>query len=147
MTTDLASAPTAPSVLTGKTVPYTEALLAQLTVGVIIPLLMFGVMLAFVFWVIWRAQKASDNDFHIEHILLDETTGRVSILKFLSLLTFCSSTWYLAAALLSTRPDWQIYAIYVVTWAGTPALMLAAQKWNGNFPFSHPPSNNQGNSP
>lgn len=127
------------SVAAKEAVPYAEALMAQLTVGVLIPLIMFGVMLLFVFWVIWRAQKAADNDFHIEHILLDDRTNRVSILKFLSLLTFCTSTWYLAAALLSTRPDWQIFGLYVITWAGTPAIMLAAERWNGNFPFSHPP--------
>jgi hypothetical protein len=119
-------------------VPYAEALLAQVTIGTIIPLFMFGMMMLFIFWVMWRAQKAQGNDFHIEHMLLDET-GRVSITKFLSLLAFCTSTWYLASAMLSTRPDWQIYAIYVITWAGTPAIMLFASRWNGNFPFSHPP--------
>lgn len=123
------------------TTPYAQALLASVTINVLVPLVMFVIMLAFIFWVLWRAQTSQDNAFQIEHMLLGDD-NRVSIWRFLSLLAFCVSTWYLAAVLFrqGNDADWQLYLIYVATWAGTPAMMKFAEKWNGNVPFSHPPS-------
>ena len=72
---------------------YLTALASSLTIGVIIPLLILGLMVAAAWRLLSRAQ--ADPHFNISDVLLDDG-GKVSSERLLLLATWGSTTWVLS---------------------------------------------------
>lgn len=118
---------------------YAQALLATVTIGVILPAVLLVVLLGFAGFVLWRAQKRAD--FDIADLLREvgpDGVARVSTWRFASLMAFAIHSAYFYASLF-TKPDAELFAWYGILWGGAPAAVILAEKWNGNMPFSRPP--------
>lgn len=122
-------------------VPYAQALLASVTINVIMPAVLMAVILLAVWRLLVLAQKK--EGFNIEQMFQDET-GRISPWRFTGLFAFAVHSAYFYATLF-TKYDNQLFLYFGLIWGGTPAAMLmaegfrdAARNWNGNMPFSKP---------
>jgi hypothetical protein len=113
---------------------YFEALLASVTIRVIIPLLILILVSVFIWWMI--AKASANNDFHIEEVLLDAKDGKVSSTRLLAFLAFAISSWYLAVDVINGAPNYLVYLIYLLGWSGSLLLKEAVLKWNGQLPFA-----------
>lgn len=118
---------------------YAQALLATVTIGVILPALLLVVLLGFAGFVLWRAQSRAD--FDIADLIREQQadgTYRVSTWRFCSLMAFAIHSAYFYASLFS-KPDPELFWAYGLLWGGAPAALLLAERWNGNLPFSRGP--------
>jgi len=122
-----------------QTVEYLQALLASVTISVIIPLVMVGGLSVFLWWLLWRAQKK--DGFDIEFIFIDNDTLRVSPWRLVSLGAFVFSVWYLVADKVGPKSDPQVFRDFLIFWSGTPVAMVLANKWDGRLPFTKGPEN------
>lgn len=111
---------------------YAQALLASVTINVIVPLLILAVLLVVIMRLLSLAQRKAE--FNIEQMLHDDQ-GKPSAVRFLSLMAFAISSWYLAVRVLSGKPDPQEYLYYLVAWSGALVFVKFADKWNGSLPF------------
>jgi hypothetical protein len=119
---------------------YLHALMASVTIGVILPGLLLVVLLGFAALVLWRAQ--SRPDFDIADLLREPSADgsmKVSTWRFASLMAFAIHSAYFYASLF-IKPDPELFAWYGVLWGGAPAALLLAEKWNGNLPFAKGPT-------
>ena len=112
---------------------YLTALLSQVTIGVIIPLLALITIVAMFWFLINRAQK--DPEFDIAQMFTDEA-GRVSLFRVLSAFAFGFHSWVLMVNQLQ-KPELNesMFMWYGFIWAGTPAVALIMSKWNGELPL------------
>jgi hypothetical protein len=118
-------------------ITYLQALLASVTISVIVPLAMFVLMLGSFWYLLAKAQ--SKPDFHIEQIFLDET-GKPSAVPMISLMAFAFSVWYLAVRALSGKPDPQEFLYFLIAWSGAVVMIELAKKWDGRLPWSKGPN-------
>jgi len=119
---------------------YLHALVASVTIGVILPAVLLVVLLGFAAGVLWRAQKRPD--FDIADLLREpgpDGVMRVSTWRFSSLMAFAIHSAYFYASLF-IKPDPELFAWYGVLWGGAPAALILAENWNGNLPFSKGPT-------
>jgi hypothetical protein len=120
---------------------YLQALMASVTIGVILPaLLMFGTMFG-VALMIARAQRKPG--FNFEQVFTDES-GKVSTWRVATMFAFCVHSAYFYATLF-IKPDNELFLYYGLIWGGTPAALImaegfrdAAKQWNGVMPFARP---------
>lgn len=122
---------------TEQTDSYLQALLASVTISVIIPLLMFAILTVALWWLLALAQKKPG--FNIEEIFLDDETRRVTPWRVVSLGAFVWSVWYLATDRLSAAPNPQVFRDFLIFWSGTPVAVILANKWDGRLPFAKGP--------
>lgn len=113
---------------------YSRALLASVTIGVILPGLLLVVLLLFAWYVLWQAQKR--EDFDIADLLREN--GKVSTWRFASLMAFALHSAYFYASLFH-KPDPELFLWYGLLWGGAPAALILAEKWNGALPFAKGP--------
>lgn len=111
---------------------YLEALVASVTIGVILPALLLVVLLSFVGFILWRAQGR--QDFDIADLLKDDT-NKISTWRFVALMAFALHSAYFYATLFN-KPDPEMFLWFAVIWGGTPASIILAEKWNGVLPFA-----------
>lgn len=112
---------------------YAQALLASVTINVIVPLFILVVMMFSVWRLVVYAQRKPD--FNIERMFLDDD-GKPSAARFIMLLAFAFSCWYLAVRVLSGNPDPTEFYAFLAAWASSLTLLKAAEKWNGALPFA-----------
>jgi hypothetical protein len=123
-------------------VPYAEALLASVTIGVILPALLLFVLMGVIWRLVTLAQRK--DGFNFETVFTDDT-GKVSTWRVAALFAFCIHSAYFYATLFKV-PDLQFFLYYGLIWGGTPAAVIlaegfrdAATKWNGAMPFTKTP--------
>lgn len=115
---------------------YAQALLASVTINVIVPLVILVVEMFAVWRLVVYAQRKPG--FAIEQIFLDDQ-GKPSSARFVMLLAFAFSCWYLSAARLSGNATANEFYAFLAAWAASPTLMKLAERWNGSLPFSKAP--------
>lgn len=106
-----------------------------LSLNIDLPAIMLGVMLVLAAFVMWRAQKRTGFDFG--NMLRDEA-GKESAVRIGVLVSLAVSSWVVMNhALLSGRDiNPQVFGLYVFSWSGALVFVKAADKWNGNLPWS-----------
>ena len=112
---------------------YLQALLATVTIGVIVPLIILAGLFIFVWWVIHKA--ARHKDFRVHECLLDHD-GKVSATRLIALMAFAVSSWYIAVQVINRQPAETEFLIYLLAWSGSLVLKEAASKWSGVLPFA-----------
>jgi hypothetical protein len=123
---------------------YTAALLSSVTIRVIIPLVILAVLLAIAWRLLTLAQRK--DGFAIEMMLTDETS-KPSAARFLALMAFAISSWYLAARVFSGTPDPVEYFYYLCAWSGALVFTKFADKWDGSLPFGKGAAGQAGGAP
>lgn len=118
-------------------VGYAEALIASVTIQVIVPLLMFALMLAAFWYLLHKAQKKAD--FHIEQVFIDPATGKTSAPSVATLMAFAYSVWYMTVLALSGKPGTQEFLYFLLFWSGAPVALELARKWDGRLPWAKGP--------
>lgn len=96
---------------------YLTALISSLTIGVIIPLLILGLVV----WVMWAllSRAQSQAGFEISEVFLDET-GKVSSERLLMFLSWAASTWVLAVVIFALPQHViEAYVTYLGVWGIT----------------------------
>lgn len=108
---------------------YLAALASSLTINVIIPLLILGLMVLGAWILLARAQK--DPNFNIAEVFLDEA-GKVSSERATLLATWASSTWAMAVVFFAMpQHTVEVFGIYMGAWAVNNAVKYtAAKKYN-----------------
>lgn len=119
---------------------YAQALIASVTINVIVPLLILALLMLFV-WVLLRAAQRK-ADFHIEQVFMDPETNRVTVSRFTILMAFVLSSWYLATDAFGPRNEHVLFA-YLAAWSNSLTLLTLAQRWNGVLPFAKVPGEPQ----
>lgn len=112
---------------------YLQALMASVTIGVIVPLLMFLTMVCVFVWVIVLAQRRSD--FDASQFLRDDA-GRLSSLRLFAFIACAVHTWVIAVETMGSRITVDQMAVYAVTWSGSLVLARFADKWDGSLPWA-----------
>lgn len=112
---------------------YLQALLATVTIGVIVPLVILVGLFVFCWWVIHKASE--HKHFHIEECLLDHD-GKTSATRLIALMAFAVSSWYIAVMVINRQADAQHFLIYLAAWSGSLVLKEAASRWNGALPLA-----------
>lgn len=131
MTDAAASAPTAMTAEQGAN--YLQALIASVTIQVLVPGLMFLLMVGVFMWVVWRSQRRAD--FDASQFLRDDA-GKLSSVRLFAFVSLGVHTWVIAVETMAARitPDQML--IYSVTWSGSLVLAEAVGKWNGVLPWA-----------
>lgn len=112
---------------------YLQALVASVTLNTIIPLMILILLCGFIWRVLALAQR--NRGFDITQVFRNDA-GKISGLSFIMLLAFAMSCWYLAVDRLSASPNPLVFLFFLFAWAGSPALLELAKKWNGQLPFA-----------
>lgn len=112
---------------------YAHALIASLTIGVIVPGLMFLLMVGVFVWVVWRAQARVD--FDASEFLRDDA-GKLSSVRLFAFVSLGVHTWVIAVETMASRISPDQMLIYAVTWSGSLVLAEAVGKWNGVLPWA-----------
>ena len=115
---------------------YGKALLASLTIGVIIPGLMFLLMVGVFVWVLVLAQRR--DDFDASDFLRDDA-GRLSSLRLFAFIAVAVHTWVIAVETMGSRISVDQMTVYSVTWSSSLVLARFADKWNGSLPWAKGP--------
>lgn len=113
-------------------VTYLQALLGQLTIGVIIPLLLFFVMLLPSVWILWRAQQRPD--FDAADFFRDENK-KLSFGRLGSGFALGVTAWGYAVAVVNGHHSWELMLAFGSLWSGSLVLLEASKKWDGSLPF------------
>lgn len=112
---------------------YLHALIASVTIGVIVPGLMFLTMLGLFMWVVWRAQAR--DDFDASQFLRDEN-NKLSSVRLFAFVALGVHTWVIAVQTMASRITPDDMAIFAITWSGSLVLAEAVGKWNGSLPWA-----------
>lgn len=115
---------------------YLHALVASVTIGVIVPGLMFLAMALLFIWVVYRAQGRSD--FDASQFLRDEA-GHLSSVRLFAFVAVAVHTWVIAVETMAARISPDQMVIYAVTWSASLVLSRAVDKWNGALPWAKGP--------
>lgn len=112
---------------------YLQALLASVTIQVLVPGLMFLLMVGVFMWVVWRSQAR--DDFDASQFLRDDA-GKLSSVRLFAFISLGVHTWVIAVETMASRitPDQML--IYALTWSGSLVLAEAVGKWNGILPWA-----------
>ena len=117
---------------------YTEALMASLTINVLVPLVIL-LIIAVCVWVLFARAQANAN-FHIENVLRDQD-GKESAARVIMFGCFAITSWVLAVMVFAL-PNHVLDALfyYLLFWSGTDVAKDLIQKWNGQMPFAKGPT-------
>jgi hypothetical protein len=100
----------------------------------LIPSTVLIVLLLLMAYVLFSAQK-SREDFDIANMLKDEN-GKESGLRLALLVSLAISSWAVVTMVLNNTLSTNVWVGYLATWSGSLVFIKAADKWNGNLPFS-----------
>jgi hypothetical protein len=112
---------------------YLQALIASVTIQVIVPGAMFGLMVGVFVWVVAKAQKR--EDFDASQFLRDDA-GKLSSVRLFAFVSLGVHTWVIAVETMASRITSDQMTIYAVTWSGSLVLAEAVGKWNGVLPWA-----------
>ena len=112
---------------------YLVALASSLTIGVIIPLLILGLMVLGAWVMLARANR--DPDFNIADVFKGDT-GKVSSERTILIATWGASTWALAVVLFAHPSLIEVvFGVYMGAWAvNNAAKYVAARKYEAATP-------------
>lgn len=116
---------------------YLQALMASVTIGVIVPGLMFLLMVGMFVWVLVLAQRRPD--FDASHFLRDDE-GRLSSLRLFAFIACSVHTWVIAVETMASRITVDQMTVFSVTWSSSLVLARFADKWNGALPWAKGPT-------
>jgi hypothetical protein len=116
---------------------YLQALVASVTIGVIVPGIMFLTMVGVFVWVLVMAQRR--DDFDASQFLRDDA-GQLSSLRLFAFIACAVHTWVIAVETMGSRITVDQMAVYSVTWSGSLVLARFADKWNGALPWAKGPA-------
>lgn len=118
---------------------FYKSIISGLSVQLILPALLLLALLLVMMFVLWRAQKR--EDFDLANMLRQGSAdGKESGAQLAILISVAMSSWVLMSETLNARLTDGLWYGYLITWSGSPALLLVAQRWNGVLPFSKPPT-------
>ncbi len=112
---------------------YAQALIASVTIGVIVPLVILAAMMFAIWRLIVLAQRKTT--FHIEEIFVDEN-GKTSASRFTMLMGFAFSCWWMSARMFGGHPDPTEFYAFLAAWSSSITLLKLADKWDGRLPFA-----------
>jgi hypothetical protein len=115
---------------------YFQALIASVTVGVIIPMVILFAMMFFIWRMLTTAQR--NHEFRIHEIFCDEER-KASAARFIMLMAFGYSCYYLTTRLLAGNPDRTEFFAFLAAWSSSLTLLKLAEKWDGQLPFTKKP--------
>lgn len=116
---------------------YFEALMASVTINVIIPLVMFLTMFGLFLWVLVKAQRtnARNEHFDVSQFLRDDA-GKLSSVRLFAFVALCVHTWAIAVECVNARLTENHMVVYAVTWSSSLILKGAVEKWDGRLPWA-----------
>lgn len=115
---------------------YAQALMASVTIGVIIPLAILLGMMFFIWRMLSTAQR--NHEFRMHEVFCDEN-GKASAARFLMLMAFGYSCYYLTARLIAGNPDATEFFAFLAAFANSLTFVKLADKWDGQLPFTKKP--------
>lgn len=118
----------------GQLTVYAQALIASVTIGVIVPLVILVLMLAGIWRLVILAQRK--GDFQVQQVFTDPETGKVTVSRFTILMAFAISTWYLAVDAFAGQKTPEFFYAYLAAWSNSLTLLTLAQRWDGALPFA-----------
>lgn len=107
---------------------YFEALMASVTINVIVPLAAFGLIFGMFVWVLFRAQKR--DNFDAGEFLRDET-GKLSKGGLFAFVACATHTWAMMVETINARLTVEFATVYALTWSGSLILLEAVKAWKG----------------
>ena len=85
-------------------------------------------------WILFKAQQ--QRGFDLSKMLRDDN-GKESALNLCILGSFAISAWMLMFDTLHhEETDWKGLLVFLLIWSGARVAVIAAQKWNGNLPWT-----------
>jgi hypothetical protein len=112
---------------------YLQALIASVTIGIVIPGLMLGIMISLFIWVLFSAQKK--GNFDASQFLRDDE-GVLSSVRLFAFIAVSVHTWVIAVETMASRITPDQMMIYAITWSSSLVLKGAVEKWNGSLPWA-----------
>lgn len=107
-------------------VEYAQALMASVTMNVIVPLLAFLLIFGVFAWVLFRAQRRPD--FNAAEFLRDDT-GKLSKGGLFAFIACATHTWAVMVETINGRLTLEFTGLYAVTWSGSLILLEAIRAW------------------
>lgn len=106
-----------------------------LSLNIDLPAIVLLIMLLVAAYVMWKAQQRRTFDF--SNMLRDES-GKESSVRIGILVSLAVSSWVVMNHALLAGKDInpQIFGLYIFGWSGALVFVKAADKWNGNLPWS-----------
>lgn len=105
---------------------YLEALLASVTINVLVPLVAFALIFGMFVWVLFRAQKG--DNFDASEFLRDDG-GKLSKAGLFAFIACATHTWALMVETINARLTTEFVAVYALTWSGSLVLLEAIRAW------------------
>ena len=75
-------------------------------------------LLAVLVYVLWRAQRTQGNKIDLAYLLVDSTTGTVTLAKFSGFGAFLASTWIVVDLTITGHFDTTFAGFYMGIWGG-----------------------------
>ena len=110
-----------------------ERLLGELTLTVILPGLLLGVMVTGFIWVL--AKSSGQSGFDVSEFLRDDA-AKLSSARLFAFVALCIHTWVIAIETMTQRMTSDMMMVYALTWSGSLVLKSAVDKWNGTLPLA-----------
>lgn len=107
---------------------YAQALLASVSINVLVPLTAFLLIFGMFVWVLVRSQRR--DDFDASEFLRDET-GKLSKGGLFAFIACATHTWALMVETINARLTVEFVAVYAVTWSGSLVLLEGIKAWKG----------------
>lgn len=116
---------------------YFEALMASVTINVIVPLVLFMTMFSLFLWVLVKAQRTNTRNEHfdVSQFLRDES-GKLSSVRLYAFVALAVHTWVIAVETVNGRVTTEQMVVYGVTWSSSLILKGAVEKWDGRLPWA-----------
>ena len=112
---------------------FTGRLLGELSLTVILPGLLLGVMVTGFIWVL--AKSSGQSAFDVSEFLRDEN-AKLSSARLFAFVALCIHSWVIAIETMTQRMTSDMMMVYALTWSGSLVLKSAVDKWNGTLPLA-----------
>jgi hypothetical protein len=106
-----------------------------MTVETLTPLAILFVLFALFAYVLYRAQANPSINFDLANFLKDDS-GKESSGRLFGFVALAVHSWWVATLVLQKTATENHFLYYGLIWAGTPAIMIFAQRWSGNLPLA-----------
>lgn len=109
--------------------------ISRLPAESLIPLFILLFLFCLFAVVLLKAHINPQNRFDVANFLRDET-GKESSGRAFGFIALGIHSWWVATLVLQKTATVDHFLYYGIIWAGTPALMVFAQRWGGTLPMS-----------
>lgn len=111
--------------------------ISRLPAESLIPLFILLSLFCLFAGVLLKAHINPRNRFDVANFLRDDT-GKESSGRAFGFIALGVHSWWVATLVLQKTATVDHFLYYGIIWAGTPALMVFAQRWGGTLPMSPP---------